>query len=89
MELAIALKAASEEVKEKIFKNMSERAGEMLKEEGRLSTEYYQYHPGYGNQRGVNYRRPQRRRNHCLTKLKRDLNPCRRAFGCIIFPISR
>ncbi|NIS23985.1 flagellar motor switch protein FliG, partial [candidate division KSB1 bacterium] len=30
MELAIALKAASEEVKEKIFKNMSERAGEML-----------------------------------------------------------
>jgi flagellar motor switch protein FliG len=32
MELAIALKAASEEVKEKIFKNMSERAGEMLKE---------------------------------------------------------
>ena len=33
MELAIALKVASEEVKEKIFKNMSERAGEMLKEE--------------------------------------------------------
>ena len=33
MELAIALKAASEEVKEKIFKNMSERAGQMLKEE--------------------------------------------------------
>ena len=33
MELAIALKAASEEVKEKIFKNMSERAGEMLQEE--------------------------------------------------------
>ena len=33
MELAIALKASSEEVKEKIFKNMSERAGEMLKEE--------------------------------------------------------
>ena len=33
MELAIALKAASEEVKDKIFKNMSERAGEMLKEE--------------------------------------------------------
>lgn len=33
MELSIALKAASEEVKEKIFKNMSERAGEMLKEE--------------------------------------------------------
>jgi flagellar motor switch protein FliG len=33
MELAIALKAASEEVKEKVFKNMSERAGEMLQEE--------------------------------------------------------
>jgi flagellar motor switch protein FliG len=33
MELAMALKAASEEVREKIFKNMSERAGEMLKEE--------------------------------------------------------
>jgi flagellar motor switch protein FliG len=33
MELAIALKAASEEVREKVFKNMSERAGEMLKEE--------------------------------------------------------
>jgi len=33
MELALALKASSEEVKEKIFKNMSERAGEMLKEE--------------------------------------------------------
>ena len=33
MELAIALKAASEEVKDKIFKNMSQRAGEMLKEE--------------------------------------------------------
>lgn len=33
MELAIALKASSEEVKEKIFKNMSERAGEMLQEE--------------------------------------------------------
>jgi flagellar motor switch protein FliG len=33
MELAIALKAASEEVKEKIFKNMSERAGDMLREE--------------------------------------------------------
>ncbi len=33
MELAIALKAASEEVREKIFKNMSERAGEMLQEE--------------------------------------------------------
>ena len=33
MELAIALKAASEEVKDKIFKNMSSRAAEMLKEE--------------------------------------------------------
>lgn len=33
MELAIALKAASEEVKEKVFKNMSERAGSMLREE--------------------------------------------------------
>ena len=33
MELAIALKAASEEVKEKIYRNMSQRAGEMLKEE--------------------------------------------------------
>jgi flagellar motor switch protein FliG len=33
MELAIALKAASEEVRAKIFKNMSSRAGEMLKEE--------------------------------------------------------
>lgn len=33
LELAIALKAASEEVKEKVFKNLSERAGEMLKEE--------------------------------------------------------
>lgn len=33
MELAIALKAASEEVREKIFKNMSERAGDMLREE--------------------------------------------------------
>ena len=32
-ELAIALKASSEEVKEKVFRNMSERAGEMLKEE--------------------------------------------------------
>ncbi len=32
-ELAIALKAATEDVKEKVFKNMSERAGEMLKEE--------------------------------------------------------
>jgi len=32
-ELSIALKAASEEVKEKVFKNMSERAGSMLREE--------------------------------------------------------
>ena len=32
-ELAIALKVSSEEVKEKVFRNMSERAGEMLKEE--------------------------------------------------------
>lgn len=32
-ELAIALKAATEDVKEKVFKNMSERAVEMLKEE--------------------------------------------------------
>ena len=32
-ELAVALKAASEEVKEKIFRNMSERAAEMLREE--------------------------------------------------------
>lgn len=32
-ELAIALKAASEAVKEKVFRNMSERAGEMLSEE--------------------------------------------------------
>jgi flagellar motor switch protein FliG len=32
-ELAIALKAASEEVKEKVYKNMSERAGLMLREE--------------------------------------------------------
>jgi len=33
VELAIALKAASDEVKEKVFKNMSERAGAMLQEE--------------------------------------------------------
>jgi flagellar motor switch protein FliG len=33
VELAIALKAASEEVKNKVFKNMSERAGAMLQEE--------------------------------------------------------
>ncbi len=32
-ELAVALKAASEEVKEKVFKNMSQRAGDMLREE--------------------------------------------------------
>lgn len=36
-ELAIALKAASEEVKQKIFSNMSERAGEILKEEMEVS----------------------------------------------------
>jgi flagellar motor switch protein FliG len=36
-ELAIALKAASEEVKQKIFKNMSERAAEILKEEMEVS----------------------------------------------------
>jgi flagellar motor switch protein FliG len=36
-ELAVALKAASEEVKEKIFKNMSERAAEILKEEMEVS----------------------------------------------------
>ncbi len=32
-ELSVALKAASEEVKQKVFKNMSERASEMLREE--------------------------------------------------------
>ena len=32
-ELAVALKAASEEVKEKVFQNMSSRAAEMLREE--------------------------------------------------------
>ena len=32
-ELAIALKAVSEEVKDKVFRNMSERAGTMLQEE--------------------------------------------------------
>jgi flagellar motor switch protein FliG len=32
-ELSIALKAASEEVKQKVYKNMSERASEMLREE--------------------------------------------------------
>ncbi len=32
-DLAVALKAASEEVKEKIYRNMSERAADMLKEE--------------------------------------------------------
>jgi flagellar motor switch protein FliG len=36
-ELAVALKAASEEVKQKIFKNMSERAAEILKEEMEVS----------------------------------------------------
>jgi len=36
-ELAVALKAASEEVKEKIFRNMSERAAEILKEEMEVS----------------------------------------------------
>jgi flagellar motor switch protein FliG len=33
VELAIALKAASEEVKDKVFRNMSQRAGSMLREE--------------------------------------------------------
>jgi flagellar motor switch protein FliG len=32
-ELAVALKAASDEVKDKVFGNMSARAGEMLREE--------------------------------------------------------
>lgn len=36
-ELAVGLKAASEEVQEKIFKNMSERAAEILKEEMEVS----------------------------------------------------
>lgn len=36
-ELAIALKAASEEVKKKIFSNMSERAADILKEEMEVS----------------------------------------------------
>jgi flagellar motor switch protein FliG len=36
-ELAVALKASSEEVKQKIFKNMSERAAEILKEEMEVS----------------------------------------------------
>ena len=36
-ELAVALKAATEEVKEKIFRNMSERAAEILKEEMEVS----------------------------------------------------
>jgi flagellar motor switch protein FliG len=36
-ELAISLKAASEEVKQKVFKNMSERAAEILKEEMEVS----------------------------------------------------
>jgi flagellar motor switch protein FliG len=33
MELALALKAASDEVKEKVFRNMSDRASEMLQED--------------------------------------------------------
>ena len=33
VELATALKAASDEVKDKVFRNMSERAGAMLQEE--------------------------------------------------------
>ena len=32
-ELALALKTASEELKQKIFKNMSERAAQLIKEE--------------------------------------------------------
>jgi flagellar motor switch protein FliG len=36
-ELAVALKAATNEVKEKIFRNMSERAAEILKEEMEVS----------------------------------------------------
>jgi flagellar motor switch protein FliG len=36
-ELAVALKAAADEVKEKIFRNMSERASEILKEEMEVS----------------------------------------------------
>ena len=32
-ELAVALKGAAETVKEKVFKNMSERAGEMVEDE--------------------------------------------------------
>lgn len=36
-ELAVALKAASEEVKQKVFKNMSERAADILKEEMEVS----------------------------------------------------
>jgi flagellar motor switch protein FliG len=32
-ELALALRTASEELKEKIFKNMSERAAQLIKEE--------------------------------------------------------
>ena len=41
-ELAVALKAASEELKNKIFKNMSERAAEMVQDEmsGRRKKEY-------------------------------------------------
>lgn len=36
-ELAVALKASTEEVKQKVFNNMSERAGEILKEEMEVS----------------------------------------------------
>ena len=36
-ELAVALKASTDEVKEKIFRNMSERAGQILKEEMEVS----------------------------------------------------
>ncbi len=36
-ELAVALKASTEEVKQKVFSNMSERAGEILKEEIEVS----------------------------------------------------
>jgi flagellar motor switch protein FliG len=35
-QLSLALKTASEEMKEKVFKNLSERAGEMLKEDTEL-----------------------------------------------------
>jgi flagellar motor switch protein FliG len=36
-ELAVALKASTDEVKDKIFRNMSERAAEILKEEMEVS----------------------------------------------------